>query len=161
MKTNEAKRADVESVEAGAPEKRKRRKWEAVSQASVNLGEVEAEDAEGLLNGSELYTVESICRAMGLRRRVVVEMRSRAVRGREWGVDASGEVGMSGTWCAERGLNLGALERLPGGRTTLRADGVQVRLRVGAEAVRCGMEVEAIRDGDSYVLANRGGWKLW
>ena len=177
MKTNEAKRADVEAVEAGAPEKRKRRKWEAVSQASVNLGEAEAEDAEGLLNGGELYTVESICRAMGLRRRVVVEMRLRSVRGREWGVDASGEVGMSGTWCAERGLNLGALERLPGGRTTLRAggvplglgvllaereaDGVQVRLRVGAEAVRCGMEVEAIRDGDSYVLANRGGWKLW
>ena len=175
MKTNEAKSADVEAM--AEPVRRKRRKWEAVSQASVNLGEAEAEDAEGLLNGGELYTVESICRAMGLRRRVVVEMRLRSVRGREWGVDASGEVGMSGTWCAERGLNLGALERLPGGRTTLRAggvplglgvllaereaDGVQVRLRVGAEAVRCGMEVEAIRDGDSYVLANRGGWKLW
>jgi len=67
MKTNEAMSADVEAVEAGAPVKRKRRKWEAVSQASVNLGEAEAEDAEGLLAGGELYTVESICRAMGLR----------------------------------------------------------------------------------------------
>ncbi len=182
MKTSEAMSADVGAVEAGAPGapvKRKRRKWEAVSQASVNLGESleDEEPEEGLLAGQELYTVESICRAMGLRRRVVVEMRSRSVRGREWGVDASGEVGMSGTWCEERGLNLGALERLPGGRTTLRAggvslglgvllaerecDGVRVRLRVGGEAVRSGMEVEAIREGDSYVLASKWGWKLW
>lgn len=154
-------------------EKRKRRKFVAVSEAAVQLGD------EGEPAGREepvLFTMEGVCRALGLRRRVVVGMRA-GLGAEAWGVSATGEVGLTRSWCEWHGLNVEDLEVVRPGRTTVRslgiglgvsavaaervADGCVVKLVCLGEPVRAGMEVEAIRQGDSYVLASRVGWKLW
>lgn len=159
-------------------EKRKRRKFVAVSEAAVKLGD-EGEDGER--EEPVLFTMEGVCRALGLRRRVVVGMRvglgALELGAEAWGVSATGEVGLTRSWCEWHGLNVGDLEVVRPGRTTVRslgiglgvsavaaervADGCVVKLVCGDAPVRAGMEVEAIRQGDSYVLASRVGWKLW
>lgn len=140
-----------------------KRKFEAVSRGAVEL--------DLMAEWRGVYTDLSVCRALGVRRRKLVEERKLAgcVRGVDWDI-ANGEVGMMGAWCERNGLELEDLEAAGvSGRVTFevcarvsnlsvvlakRLDtGVIEPVRVGdARAWRLGMVFEAKR--------GYGGWEI-
>lgn len=149
-----------------------KRKFEAVSRGAVEL--------DLMAEWRGVYTDWSVCRALGVRRRVLVGERAKAgcVRGVDWEI-VNGEVGMMGAWCERQGLELGRLEEAGrGGRVSFEVsarvgnvslvigkrllDGALVPVRIGdARVWHLGMVFEAVRGFNGWevvkdCLAGRG-----
>lgn len=123
----------------------------------------------------EVYTDGSVCRSMGVRRRVLDRLRGEGAAGEDWGF-VNGEIGMSAAWCARRGLS--ALEPCGGGGMTFRSvrptrnpsvvmavrllDEVLFPVHVGdASRFRAGMLFEASERDGMLVLSSPDAWRLW
>ena len=89
---------------------RERRKLVAVSVGRLELDTLPtgSEAAQGAV-----YSDWGVCGALGWRRRRLVGLRRGLARGVDWDV-CNGEVGMTGAWCAKRGLDVARLARAGG-----------------------------------------------
>ena len=89
----------------------------------------------------EIYTDVSICRTLGIKRRVLAEARTAATRGRDW--DAVGEeVGMTRRWVDDFSLELGIVPDFSeGSLVPVTGRYVSVRL-VGTTPNKCLVQVE-------------------
>ena len=104
-------------------------------EAPAGDAQIAAADSPGELKKQpEIYTDLSVCKVLGIRRRVLADARTAATRGRDW--DAIGEeVGMTRAWIEDLALEFGLvpdfldeLERVSGRFTSVRLIGTTPNL---------------------------------
>lgn len=89
----------------------------------------------------EIYTDVSICRTLGIKRRILAEARTAATRGRDWDVVGE-EVGMTRRWVEDFALELGiVLDSPEGSLEQVSGRYVSVSL-VGTTPNKCLVQVE-------------------
>lgn len=89
----------------------------------------------------EIYTDVSVCRYLGIKRRILAEARTAATRGRDWDVIGE-EVGMTRQWIEDFALEFGIVPDFSEGRLApVTGRFVSVRL-VGTTPNKCLVQVE-------------------
>ena len=148
---------------------------DAVPEGAASEGEG-APEADAVPERLRVYTDASICRALGVRRRVLDRLRGEGVCGLDWGFSDGGEIGMSEAWCVRNGLK--SIELAGGGGMTFRSvrpapnpsvvmalrllDEVLFPVHVGdASRFRAGMLFEAVEQDGRMVLSSSNAWRMW